>query len=128
MTLADISVETNDYDTLGGRLSRARDAKNSSLAQIAKLAGVEEKTLEAWECDRAAPRSNRLAMLAGILGISPSWLLFGRGYSPAQESTSADIEPIEHQLDHLKSQLHDISSAIESVEASLRQATPKNPE
>ncbi len=70
MTVADLSVETNDFDTLGGRLSRARNAKNLSLAQVAELAGVEVKTFEAWECDRATPRSNRLTMLAGILGIT----------------------------------------------------------
>ena len=122
MTVADISVETNDFDTLGGRLSRARDAKNSSLVQVAELAGVEVKTLEAWECDRAAPRSNRLTMLAGILGTSPSWLLFGRGNSPTQESKPDKAESIEIQLNDLKFQLQKINTAIESVEQSVRQA------
>lgn len=78
----DISVKTNDFDTLGGRLARARAVQESSLSEIAELVGVEKKTLEAWEHDRSVPRSNRLTMLAGILGTSPSWLLFGRGASP----------------------------------------------
>ena len=123
MTFADISVETNDFDTLGGRLSRARDAKSSSLAQVANLAGVEAKTLEAWECDRSAPRSNRLTTLAGVLGISPSWLLYGRGASPTQVPPSANVEPVELQLNRLKLQLQSISASIESLEQSLCPAT-----
>lgn len=119
MTRADISIETDDFDTLGGRLSRARDAKNSSLAEVAELAGVEEKTLLAWECDRAEPRSNRLTMLAGILGISPSWLLYGRGASPQQETPATNLESIEDQLVDLKSELHRINNTIENIEGSL---------
>jgi transcriptional regulator with XRE-family HTH domain len=128
MTSADISVETNDFDTLGGRLNRARDAKNSSLAEVAKLAGVEVKTLEAWECGKEEPRSNRLMMLAGILGISPSWLLFGRGTSPSPEPTSATAESIELQLSHLKVQLKKITTKIKRVEDSFGRAALENPD
>ena len=89
MNDADKTIENNDFDTLGGRLSRARDAQNSSLIQVAKMAGVETRTLKSWESDRSAPRSNRLAMLAGILGTTPTWLLFGRGkFAVAGGSTS----------------------------------------
>ena len=126
MAVADLSVVTDDFDTLGGRLSRARDAKKSSLTQVARLAGVEAKTLEAWENDRAVPRSNRLAMLAGILGISPSWLLIGRGASPAQESAPTDLGSIEFQLNQLKAQLQKVSTAVESVEESLSLAASEN--
>ena len=122
MTVADISVETNDFDTLGGRLSRAREAKNASLTEIAELVGVEVKTLEEWECDQAAPRSNRLTMLAGILGVSPSWLLFGRGTSPLQEFTPASTEAIEFELNRLRFQHKKIGAAIETAVESLRQA------
>lgn len=82
MPLTDMTVKTGDFDSLGGRLSRAREAQESSVSEVAELVGVEVKTLKAWESDRCAPRSNRLTMLAGILGTSPSWLLFGRGEAP----------------------------------------------
>ena len=48
MTDADLLVKTDDFDTLGGRLSRAREAKDFSLQQLAKLVGVEGRTLKAW--------------------------------------------------------------------------------
>ncbi len=126
MTVASLSVKTDDFDTLGGRLSRAREAKNASLVQIAKLVGVEAKTLKAWESDRTVPRSNRLAMLAGALGISVSWLLYGRGASPMEEPVFSDVESTRLQLDQLKSQQQRISSEIMDIEESLRQATSRN--
>ena len=86
MPSTDMTTKTGDFDTLGGRLGRARASQNASLSDIAELVGVEEQTLEAWEHDRATPRSNRLTMLAGVLGTSPSWLLFGRGASPICEA------------------------------------------
>ena len=119
MTVADLSVATDDFDTLGGRLSRSRDAKNMSLEHVAELSGVEIGTLEAWECDRAEPRSNRLTMLAGILGVSPSWLLFGRGASPLKEFNSTSVNSIETQLGQLKLQHREVSAAIRGIEETL---------
>jgi len=126
MAVADLSTKTNDVDTLGNRLSRARDAKNSSLDQVAGLVGVEAKTLQAWERDQAAPRANRLSMLAGALGISQSWLLFGRGTSPQEKSTSANVETMKQQLTQLKSQQQQINAEIKSLEVSLRQTASEN--
>ena len=126
MTVADISLKTNDFDSLGDRLSRARDAKNSSVAEVAKLAGVELKTVKSWESDRTAPRSNRLTMLAGILGVSPTWLLFGRGTSPIQNPTSGDGISIKRYLHHLRAQRQVISAEIDRTEKSLRQTTSKS--
>jgi transcriptional regulator with XRE-family HTH domain len=126
MTVAVLSIKTDDFDTLGGRLSRAREAKNASLAQISELVGVEAKTLKAWESDRTVPRSNRLTMLAGALGISVSWLLYGRGASPMEESDSNDVESTRLQLDQLKNQRQKISTEILDIEESLRQTTAEN--
>ncbi|NVD42735.1 transcriptional regulator [Ensifer sp. HO-A22] len=69
-------------DTIGGRMSLARDALNVSAQSAAKIVGVETKTWFDWENDRAAPRANRLAMIAGVLSVSLSWLLTGRGAGP----------------------------------------------
>ena len=129
MTVADLLVKTDDFDTLGGRLSRAREAKNTSLPQLAELVGVETKTLKAWESDRTVPRSNRLTMLAGALGISVSWLLYGRGASPMEEEPdSTDVESTRAQLDQLKSQQQKISTEISDIEETLRQTTSQNAE
>lgn len=69
-------------DTLGGRISLARDALDLSLEETARILGVEPETLRDWENDRSEPRANRITMLAGVLKVSLSWLLSGRGHGP----------------------------------------------
>lgn len=73
-------------DTLGGRLSTARDASGLSLADVANRIGVKRDSLLAWEADRAEPRPSNLIDLAGILGVSPMWLMTGVGSGPIQEA------------------------------------------
>lgn len=69
-------------DTLGGRISLAPDARDISVDEAATILGVEPATWLAWENDRAAPRANRVDMMAGILQVSVTWLLDGRGAGP----------------------------------------------
>ncbi len=44
-----------DTDTLGGRISLARDASALSLDNAAKMVGVESDVWSAWENDRSEP-------------------------------------------------------------------------
>ena len=71
-------------DTLGGRISLAREIMGMSLEEAACNLGVLMETWSAWECDRDMPRANRLTMMAGLLGVSPSWLLTGIGTGPVE--------------------------------------------
>lgn len=71
-------------DTLGGRISLARENAQLSLDEAARHLGVQKESWNDWECDRATPRANRLTMMAGILGVSPSWLLVGAGTGPSE--------------------------------------------
>lgn len=85
-------------DTIGGRISRAREAGGYSLAQLARRLGVKTTTLKMWETDRSEPRSNRLAMLAAFLNVSPTWLLVGKGESPSANTLSDEIGLLEMEL------------------------------
>ena len=71
-------------DTIGGRISLARDTMGLSVEDIAAVAGVTVETWTNWENDRAEPRSNRLDMLARILRVNIAWLLDGQGRGPAE--------------------------------------------
>lgn len=84
-------------DTLGGRISFAREAAQLTMAQAARRLGVQAASWNAWECDRATPRSNRLAMMAGLLGVSPCWLLTGLGGGPVERSTG-DVAELLREL------------------------------
>lgn len=69
----------DSVSTLGERISVAREHSGLSEDQLAARLAVQRQTLDDWEGDGAEPRANKLAMLAGILGVSPAWLLSGAG-------------------------------------------------
>ena len=82
-----------DQDTMGGRISRARESLGMTTAQLARQLGVQTPTLRAWETDRSQPRANRLQMLAGVLNVSLSWLLYGVGTAPVEEDLRDETAP-----------------------------------
>ncbi len=69
----------DDVSTLGERISVARDRSGLSESELAARLAVQRQTIDAWEGDGAEPRANKLSMLAGILGVTPAWLLTGAG-------------------------------------------------
>jgi transcriptional regulator with XRE-family HTH domain len=69
-------------DTIGGRISLARDALNMSVEDISRIVGVTQETWQNWENDRSAPRADQLDVIAGTLQVSLAWLLSGRGVGP----------------------------------------------
>ena len=113
-----IYSETPDTDTLGGRLSRARDATGLSPAQLARRLGVQSSTIQAWESDRSQPRANRLSMLAGVLGVSLSWLLHGVGTSPNEDGGEM-AQSVALQLERLKRLQQETSDIIVQIERDI---------
>jgi transcriptional regulator with XRE-family HTH domain len=117
---ATIYSESPDLDTMGGRLSRARDALELSAAQLARRLGVQTATIHAWESDRSQPRANRLSMLAGVLNVSPSWLLYGVGTAPQEDTRSEMARSLESQLERLKRLHEETGEIIAQIEIDLK--------
>jgi HTH-type transcriptional regulator, cell division transcriptional repressor len=115
-----IYSDNPDLDTMGGRLSRARDSIGLSTAQLARRLGVQTSTIQAWESDRSQPRANRLSMLAGVLNVSPSWLLHGVGTSPAEDTRSDMVRSLETQLERLKRLQEETTEVISQIEGDLQ--------
>ena len=86
-------------DTVGGRISYAREVAELEMSEAARHLGVMTSTWRAWECDRDTPRANRLFMMAGILGVTPVWLLAGKGPGPAAASPSQQSDLLAAQLE-----------------------------
>lgn len=116
---ATIYSEIPDNDTLGGRLSRARDAASLTSAQLARRIGVQSTTLQAWERDRSQPRANRLSMLAGVLNVSLPWLLCGVGTGPAGETLAEAAESVAAQLERLKTLHRETADIIVQIEREI---------
>lgn len=100
-------------DTLGGRISFAREASGLSVEEAAARLGVLSTSWNAWECDRDVPRANRLTMMAGVLGVSPSWLLTGLGPGPLTEEK-------ESRHAALRQDLHQATVDVEALNRRLR--------
>ena len=110
---------TNDYDTLGGRIVRAREALDLDEMEASQRVGVTLETYQNWEMDRDEPRANKLSMLAMCLSVSPTWLLYGRGKSPISESVSEEVTNIREQLARVNDLQAQTAQAIEMLNQSV---------
>ncbi len=111
--------EARDRDTLGGRIGRAREMTGMTGEEAAVQLGVTLETWENWEADRVEPRANRLAMLAGFLGVSTTWLLYGIGESPASGDHSEIIAELEEKLALIQDQHAKTAEAIQAMKATI---------
>lgn len=101
-------------DTLGGRIVSAREAVGLTTAQLARRLGVKSVTLQNWETDRSEPRSNKLFMLAGLLNVSPTWLINGLGEPPSEDlDASDDRTALREQLVDIRNQLQRLGDSID---------------
>jgi transcriptional regulator with XRE-family HTH domain len=123
-------TENPEALTLGQRLRLAREAAGLTTAEAARRLGVLKSSWQAWEADAKAPRSNRLAMTAGVLAVSPSWLLSGLGDGPWERQASADpasllrdLRQAERDMAKLNRRMREIAAAFER----LQQAEPAAP-
>lgn len=98
-------------DTIGGRTGRAREAAGLSVAQAARRLGVKTVTWQGWENDRSEPRSNKLMMIAGTLGVSPAWLLTGHGDGPT--------EVIDDEVQILRQELRSVAEDVAAAQSRL---------
>ena len=111
--------DTSDGDTLGGRIWRARDAAHLSTKDLADQLGVRAETVSAWERDRAEPRTNRLFLLAGVLGVTPAWLIAGLGKAPDSDTCDDERDSLREQLALVKKLHEQTGKAIAALEMEL---------
>jgi HTH-type transcriptional regulator, cell division transcriptional repressor len=102
-------------DTLGGRLSFAREAAAMSIESLANRLGVLRETVLAWESDRSEPQSSHLIDMAGIFGVSPAWLMTGGGDGPGEVSDEIALEAVKIELGRLLSAHQEVGRLIETT-------------
>ncbi len=106
-------------NTLGGRIIYAREQQSMTTAQLARRVGIESATLQDWESDRSQPRSNRLAMLASMLNVSPTWLLMGYGERPGDILDETEMDHIRGTIQRIRDQAVAITGELEQLEERL---------
>ncbi|MDX7904116.1 S24 family peptidase [Acinetobacter baumannii] len=65
-------------ETLGTRLKNLRKSKKLTQQQIADAIGVSKTSVIYWEKDENLPKHDSLMTLAQILGVTSSYLLYGK--------------------------------------------------
>ena len=108
-----IFYDNNEDTTLGGRVFQAREAAGLTVSQVINRLGVRKATYLAWEADRSEPRANKLVALAGILNVSPTYLLSGLGRAAAQ--------PLKHQqiIDELRIEIEQLELTLKAANKML---------
>lgn len=83
--------------------------------------GVLPRTVANWEADRSEPRGNRLAMLAGVLGVSMNWLITGNGEeSYAGDGHLAETRSVVLKIGRLKSLHRQAAALTAEIETDFR--------
>lgn len=98
--------------TLGQRMTHAREGTGLTSAQLARRMGVKTTTLSNWEADISEPRANRLVTLAGMLNVSLTWLVTGKGDGPL-------VHTVDTEMDYLRSSLVDLKAQAETIAAQI---------
>ena len=113
-----------DIATFGDRLAAARESVGYEQGQLARKLGVKSSTIAGWEDDRAEPRTNRIQMLAGVLGVSITWLLSGHGDGPTvaveDESETADALTLLAEMRRIRSEQVRLTEQLGVIEKRLR--------
>ena len=122
----DVNWYSDDAATFGDRLAAARETAGLDQKGLAAKLGVKPGTVLAWENDLKEPRANRLQMMAGILGVSMSWLLTGEGEgvdAPGdQEVLGGDVVDILSEIRSLRGQISQSAEKLARLEKRLRAA------
>ena len=119
-----ILSEVPDLDTIGGRILRARQTQDLTAAQMARRVGVTTATATSWESNRSEPRANRMAMLAGVLNVSPTWLIFGLGESPTDETLQSELALLKSDMARARRVHEELGKVIGALEVHIARLKP----
>ena len=104
---------------LGARIVAAREALGLSAADLAQRMGITAATVAAWEAGRSQPRTNRLVTLAGLLAVSPTWLLSGLGDGPIAITPETRMDALGNGIIELRHLSSRIAAKVDDLEQRL---------
>ncbi len=104
---------------LAARIVAAREVLGLNTEQLAQRIGATVATVSGWETGKSQPRTNRLVTLAGILGVSPSWLLSGLGDGPVSVTAETRMEALGNGILELRTLSSRIAEQVDDLEQRL---------
>ena len=116
-----IFFDDNEDTTLGGRISSAREVAGLTVTKVISQLGVRKTTYMAWEADRSEPRANKLVALAGILNVSPTYLLSGLGRAnPKPPKNQQMIEEVLIEIERLDQTLKNAKKILVRIKSQAK--------
>lgn len=106
---------------IGARITEARELAGLTPEALGTQLGVTEETVVAWESGRLAARSNILVRVAGVLGVSLSWLVMGHGVSPSEDDPP-ELRELRQTLFEVRAQLQSLAHDLGRVAEGLADA------
>ena len=96
------------------------------LAEQAHHEQVQESGRHGGERDRAEPRADALARLAGVLSVAPSWLVAGVGEAPCAPPDREATQTIQRRLQEIRRLHEETGEAIAVLEAEIAALAEKS--
>ena len=71
--------------SVGSRIREARENRQMTQQEVAKLLGLSRAAIAQWESDTTSPSIHTAAEVSKLLEVSPQWLAFGISTAPKIE-------------------------------------------
>ena len=111
--------QSANHRDFGVRLTVARESTGLSKSDLARRMGCGTATVSAWEAGRSRPRTNKLVTLAGLISVSPTWLLSGLGDGPMTNSPETRMEALGNGITELRHLSSRIAEQVDDLEQRL---------
>lgn len=99
----------NDYSAeVGERIVSARKEMGLTQEELAELAGVSQRSMQAYETGEVIPY-RKMREIANVLNVTPSWILHGE-----DESSDSEIEALNRKIDDLTKLVRSLSRKIQN--------------
>ena len=94
-----------------------RELFDLGLADELDRIGVEADTFASWEAGSVPLRANHLSRVAGLLSVSLSWLMIGRGPEPT--GNHSELSRLRADLASARSRLDDVVNELAVLDQRL---------
>lgn len=88
-------------ESLADRIQQARATAQLSVMEVSRLMAVKPETYKHWESGSSEPRINKLTTLAGVLAVSPGWLLSGEDEQLSTLSNDQQVALFRSRIEQL---------------------------
>ena len=101
----------SDYSAeVGARIVDARKEMGLTQEELAELAGVSQRSMQAYETGEVIPY-RKMREIAQVLQVSPTWILHGE-----EEEADGEVLELQRQVENLSKLIRAMSRKLDRLE------------